>query len=70
MKDKILLGITNMLKRFYMDNLHQLHTLMVVRYLEVVKDPFRPQEKNEELLGPEVSYLSVVRAIIIVHYLI
>ena len=43
---------------------------MVVRYLEVVKDPFRPQEKNEELLGPEVSYLSVVRAIIIVHYLI
>ena len=31
---------------------------MVVRSLEVTKDPLRPKEENEELLGPEVQYLS------------
>ncbi|XP_070007248.1 secreted RxLR effector protein 161-like [Nicotiana sylvestris] len=33
---------------------------MVVRSLDVNKDPFRPQEENEELFGPEVPYLSVI----------
>ena len=33
---------------------------MVVRSLEVTKDPFWPKEENEELLGPEVSYLSAI----------
>ena len=37
---------------------------MVVRSLEVTKDPFRPKEKNEELLGPEVPYLSAIGALI------
>ena len=46
------------LKRFYMDKSHPLSSLMVVRSLEVTKDPFRPKEENEELLGPEVPYLS------------
>ena len=36
---------------------------MVVRSLEVTKDPFRPKEENEELLGPEVSYLSAIGAL-------
>ena len=36
---------------------------MVVRSLEVTKDPFRPKEENEELLGPEVPYLSAVDAL-------
>ena len=27
------------------------------------KDPFRPREDNEELLGPEVPYLSVIGAL-------
>ena len=40
------------LKRFYMDKAHPLSTPMVVRSLEVSKDPFRPQEENEEPLGP------------------
>ena len=31
---------------------------MVVRSLEVNKDPFRPKEENKELFGPEVPYLS------------
>ena len=43
-------------KRFYMDKSHPLHSPMVVRSLEVTKDPFRPKEENEELLGPEVPY--------------
>ncbi|XP_059291968.1 secreted RxLR effector protein 161-like [Lycium ferocissimum] len=52
--------IEKVLKQFYMDNAHLLSTPMVVRSLEVNKDPFRPQEENEELLGPEVPYLSAI----------
>nr|KYP45552.1 Retrovirus-related Pol polyprotein from transposon TNT 1-94 [Cajanus cajan] len=55
--------ITKVLKRFYMDKSHPLCTPMVVRYLDVNKDPFRPQEKDEEILGPEVSYLSAIGAL-------
>ena len=51
------------LKRFYMDKSHPLSSPMVVRSLEVTKDPFRPKEKNEELLGPEVPYLSAIAAL-------
>ncbi|XP_070045524.1 secreted RxLR effector protein 161-like [Nicotiana tomentosiformis] len=51
------------LKRFYMDGAHPLSTPMVVRSLDMNKDPFRPQEENEELLGPEVPYLSAVGAL-------
>ncbi|XP_074360437.1 secreted RxLR effector protein 161-like [Apium graveolens] len=36
---------------------------MVVRSLEKNKDPFRPREKGEELLGPEVPYLSAISAL-------
>jgi len=33
---------------------------MIVRALDVDKDPFRPREKNEEVLGLEVPYLSAI----------
>ena len=36
---------------------------MVVRSLNVEKDPFRPREDNEEVLGPEVPYLSAIGAL-------
>ena len=36
---------------------------MVVRSLEVTKDPFRPKEENEELLGLEAPYLSAIGAL-------
>ena len=36
---------------------------MVVRSLEVTKDSFRPKEENEQLLSPEVSYLSAIGAL-------
>lgn len=51
------------LKHFHIDKFHSLCTPMVVRSLEVDKDPFRPQEKDEELLGPKVPYLSAIGAL-------
>ena len=43
-----------------MDKVNHLSTPMVVRSLNLKKNPFRPRENNEELLGPEVSYLSAI----------
>ncbi|KAL0551516.1 hypothetical protein IC582_010605 [Cucumis melo] len=43
-----------------MDKAHPLNILMVVRSLDVKKDIFRPRE---ELLGPEVPYLSAIGAL-------
>ena len=36
---------------------------MVVRSLEVNKNPFRLKEENEELFGPKVPYLSAIGAL-------
>ena len=36
---------------------------MVVRSLDVEKDPFRPREEEEEILGQHVPYLSAVGAL-------
>ncbi|XP_070016013.1 secreted RxLR effector protein 161-like [Nicotiana sylvestris] len=46
-----------------MDGEHPLSTPMIVRSLDVNKDPFQPQEKNEKLLGPEVPSLSAIGAL-------
>ena len=51
------------LKRFYIDKSHPLSSPLVVRSLEVTKDPFRPKEENEEFLGSEVPYLSAIGAL-------
>ena len=55
--------IKKILKCFNMDKAHPLSSPMVVRSLDVKHDPFRPCEKGEELLGPEVPYLSVIGAL-------
>ena len=47
-----------------MDCCHPLSTPMVVRSLDVTKDPFRPLEEGEEILGPEVPYLSAIGALL------
>ena len=52
------------LKRFYMDKFYPLSSPMVVRSLEATKDSFWPKEENEELLSPEVSYLSAIGVLI------
>ena len=36
---------------------------MTVHSLDVKKDPFRPCANGEELLGPEVPYLSTIGAL-------
>ncbi|CAA7015992.1 unnamed protein product [Microthlaspi erraticum] len=46
-----------------MDKSTPLSTPMVVRSLNVEKDPFRPPEENEKILGPEVPYLSAIGAL-------
>lgn len=37
---------------------------MIVKSLDVDKNPFRPEEKDEKLLGPEIPFLSIIRTII------
>ena len=46
-----------------MDKSHSLSTPMIVRSLDVKKYSFRPREGNEEIFGPEVPYLSAIRAL-------
>ncbi|KAJ0530675.1 putative RNA-directed DNA polymerase [Helianthus annuus] len=55
--------IQKMLVRFNMDKAHPFSIPMVVRPLDPQKDPFRPQEEGEEVLGPEVPYLSAIGAL-------
>ncbi|GJX34940.1 retrovirus-related pol polyprotein from transposon TNT 1-94 [Tanacetum coccineum] len=66
LKDGILVHqeayIEKLLKRFYMDKSHLLSTPIVVRTLDV-KDPFRTRDVDEEILGPEVPYLSAIGAL-------
>jgi hypothetical protein len=51
------------LRRFYMDKAHPLNSPMEVRSLNVEKDQFRPREEDEEVLGPEIPYLSAIGAL-------
>ncbi|XP_069152496.1 secreted RxLR effector protein 161-like [Solanum lycopersicum] len=46
-----------------MDEAYPLSTPMVVRSLDVNKDPFRPQEKDENFFGSEVPNLSAIGAL-------
>ena len=46
-----------------MDKAHPLSTLIVVRSLDVDKDPFQPLKNDEELLGADVLYLSAIGAL-------
>ena len=55
--------IKKILKRFNMDKAHPLSSPMVLKSLDVKKDPFHPCEKGEKLLGPEVPYLSAIGAL-------
>ena len=51
------------LKHYYMNETHPLTSLMVVYSLNAKKDPFHSCEKGEELLGPDVPYLSAIGAL-------
>ena len=56
--------IEKVLKRFYIDKLHLVNSLMVVCSLKVNQDPFCLKGENEELFGPKVPYLSAINALI------
>ena len=56
--------VENVLKQFNMDKAHLLSFPMIVRSFDAKKDPFRPKEENEALLGPEVPYLSAIGALL------
>ncbi|GJX99553.1 copia protein [Tanacetum coccineum] len=67
MHNGIIIHLSNytkkLLKRFNMDKAKPLSTPMVGRSLNVDNDPFHPCEDDEEVLGPEVSYLSAIGAL-------
>ena len=46
-----------------MNEAHPLTSPMVAFSLDVQKDTFHPYEKSEELLGPEIPYLSAIDAL-------
>ena len=46
-----------------MDKSYPNKTPMVVRSLEIGKDPFRPRDIEEKVLGPKIPYLSVIGAL-------
>ncbi|KAM2328506.1 hypothetical protein ACFXTH_014967 [Malus domestica] len=52
------------LRRFNENKTKPSSTLMVVRTLDAKRDPFRPNEDEEEILKPEVPYLSTTGALL------
>jgi hypothetical protein len=51
------------LNHFYMDNAHTLSIPIVVWSLDAKKEPFRLLEKDEEIFGLEVPYLSTIETL-------
>lgn len=47
-----------------MDKAYPLSTPMVVKSLDIKKDPYHPKEEDENVLGPKVSYLSAIGALL------
>ena len=54
----------NVLRRFNEDKAKPLSTPMVVRTLDAKLDLFHPKEDDEEILEPEVPYLSAIGALL------
>ena len=46
-----------------MDKAYPLSTPIVVQSINSKKDPFRPKEDDEHILGPEVPYLNIIGAL-------
>ncbi|KAM2999490.1 hypothetical protein FF2_041015 [Malus domestica] len=56
--------IQNVLWRFNEDKAKSSSTFMVVWTLDAKRDPFRPKEDEDEILEPEVPYLSAIAALL------
>ena len=63
MNRKAGLGIKYKEPQFNMDKAHSLSSPMVVRSLDLEKDPFGPKKPDEDMLGPEIPYLSAIGAL-------
>ncbi|KAJ9555653.1 hypothetical protein OSB04_010267 [Centaurea solstitialis] len=67
-KDGILIHQENytqkVLRRFSHHDAKPSSTPMIVRSLDIKKDPFRPKEYDEEILSPECSYLGAIGALL------
>ena len=55
--------VEKILKKFNMDKSYPTKTPIVVRSLDIEKDPFRPREEGKAVLGPHVPYLSAIGAL-------
>jgi hypothetical protein len=55
--------VKKVLEKFNIDKAYHQRTPMIVRALEKNKDPFRPKQGGEEVLGAECPYLSVIGAL-------
>ena len=55
-----LVYIEEVLKHFHMNKTYLLSTPIINWSLDVKKDHFRPQEKDAEILGLEVPYISAI----------
>jgi hypothetical protein len=51
------------LQKFNMDKAYPSKTPMVVRSLDMNKDQFRSKDEDEELLRPEIPYLSAIKTL-------
>ena len=47
-----------------MDKTSSVSTPMIGRSWDINKDQFRPKDEDEEVLGPEISYLSAIGALL------
>ncbi len=56
--------VQKMLRRFDMDKVSSVSTPMIGRSLDINKDPFRPKDEDEEVLGPEIPYISAIGALL------
>jgi hypothetical protein len=55
--------VKKVLEKFNMDKAYPQRTPMIVCTLEKDKDPFRPKQEGEEILGAEYLYLSAIGAL-------
>jgi hypothetical protein len=55
--------VQKVLEKFNMDKSYPAKTPMVVRSIDIEKDPFRPLDEGEEILGSKVPYLSAIGAL-------
>ncbi|KAM2566754.1 hypothetical protein TB1_009214 [Malus domestica] len=56
--------IQKVLRRFNKDKSKPSSTPMVIQTLDAKRDPFRPKKDKEEILEPEVPYLSAIGALL------